>query len=247
MSVRQWSSLWARALPPLACSRDEKVVCTASPDPMPSPKDAVSITRAKRSAAQASSVAGDPSALVSAGRGSKLIPQGSLQLYTNPSRGTFTPVMAQALRLAGQGTQVLIVQFLKGGINQGPENRLLLGSSLEWVRCRLHRCIDTPQLDPDERVALDELWQFTQAAVGSGSYDLVVLDELSLAMKLGLIPEADVLSLIDQRPISMDMVITGPEMPDSLLERADLITQLRQRMGTSSASRSLEPPRVSGA
>ncbi|WP_235278229.1 cob(I)yrinic acid a,c-diamide adenosyltransferase [Synechococcus sp. Nb3U1] len=217
MSVRQYSSP--------ARSRDEKVVCTASPDPMPSPKDALPIARSKRSAEQACLPE----------RSAKLIPQGSLQLYTNPSRGTFTPVMAQALRLAGQGTQVLIVQFLKGGINQGPENRLLLGSSLEWVRCRLHRCIDTPQLDPDERVALDELWHFTQAAVGSGRYDLVVLDELSLAMKLGLIPEEAVLALIDQRPISMDMVITGPEMPDSLLERADLITQLRQRL------RALEP------
>ncbi len=162
-------------------------------------------------------------------RSLKFIPQGSLQLYTNPSRGPFTPVMAQALRIAGQGARVLIVQFLKGGINQGPENRLLLGSSLEWARCRLHRCIDTPHLEPEERVALDELWHFTQEAVRSGRYNLVVLDELSLAMKLGLIPEEEVLALIDQRPISMDMVITGPEMPESLLERADLITQLRQR------------------
>jgi len=83
---------------------------------------------------------------------------------------------------------------------------------------------------------------------------LVVLDELSLAVKLGLIPEAEVLSLIDQRPISMDMVITGPEMPDSFLERADLITQLRLR-GTpgpglrtadANVACSLDPPQVSG-
>ncbi|MEN9203368.1 MAG: cob(I)yrinic acid a,c-diamide adenosyltransferase [Thermostichus sp. DG_1_6_bins_120] len=215
MSVRQHSFLTR--------SRDENVICTASSDPMPSPQDVVSSGRAK-----CSPVGSRPEQANQA----HLIPQGSLQLYTHPSRGPFTPVMAQALRLAGQGTRVLIVQFLKGGINQGPQNRLLLGSSLEWVRCRLHRCIDTPQLDPEERVALDELWQFTQAAVASGSYDLVVLDELSLALKLDLIPEAEVLSLIDRRPISMDMIITGPEMPDSLLERADLITQLRQRAGT---------------
>jgi len=196
---------------------------------MPSPKDAVPVARIKQPAAQANPAAGDRFFQRDGAFSAQLIPQGSLQLYTHPSRGMFTPVMAQALRLVGQGTRVLIVQFLKGGINQGPENRLLLGSSLEWARCRLHRCIDTPHLEPEERVALDELWQFTQEAVRSGRYGLVVLDELGLAIKLGLIPEAQVLDLIDQRPVWMDMVITGPEMPDSLLERADLITQLRPR------------------
>ncbi|MFS8859713.1 cob(I)yrinic acid a,c-diamide adenosyltransferase [Synechococcus sp. B60.1] len=190
---------------------------------MPSPKDAVPAARVKQPAAHDRFLQRDGAF------STQLIPQGSLQLYTHPSRGMFTPVMAQALRLAGQGTRVLIVQFLKGGINQGPENRLLLGSSLEWARCRLHRCIDTPHLEPEERRALDELWQFTQEAVRSGRYGLVVLDELGLAIRLGLIPEAQVLDLIDQRPVWMDIVITGPEMPDSLLERADLITQLRQR------------------
>ncbi|MGQ9838088.1 MAG: cob(I)yrinic acid a,c-diamide adenosyltransferase [Cyanobacteriota bacterium] len=233
MSVRQHSSL--------ARSRDENVVCTASPDPLAT-ADPRSLARVSRdSVAGRGSVAEQQqqqqrsaeqlspgSRQQTVGLSTKLIPQGSLQLYTNPSRGPFTPVMAQALRLAGQGARVLIVQFLKGGINQGPENRLLLGSSLEWARCRLHRCIDTPQLDPDERVALDELWRFTQEAVSSGCYDLVVLDELSLAMKLNLIAEEDVLALVDQRPISMDMVITGPEMPESLLERADWVMQHRR-------------------
>jgi len=214
---------------------------------MPSPKDAVPVARGKQPAAQASSAAGDRFFQRDGAFSAQLIPQGSLQLYTHPSRGMFTPVMAQALRLAGQGTRVLIVQFLKGGINQGPENRLLLGSSLEWARCRLHRCIDTPHLEPEERLALDELWQFTQEAVRSGRYGLVVLDELGLAIKLGLIPEAQVLDLIDQRPVWMDMVITGPEMPDSLLERADLITQLRQRRDPVLAPPSPEggpPPRM---
>jgi cob(I)alamin adenosyltransferase len=213
---------------------------------MPSPKDAVSVAPVKQPAAQASSTGGDSFLQGYGAFPAHLIPQGSLQLYTQPGRGMFTPVMVQALRLAGQGTRVLIVQFLKGGIKQGPENRVLLGSSLEWVRCRLHRCIDTPHLEPEERVALDELWQFTQEAVRSGRYGLVVLDELSLAIKLGLIPEEQVLDLVDQRPVWMDMIITGPEMPASLLERADLITQLRPRQESSRAlGRRRDPSQVS--
>lgn len=158
-----------------------------------------------------------------------LMPQGTLQLYTNPGRGSYTPVMAQALRIAGQGTPVLVVQFLKGGINQGPERGITLGSYLTWVRCGIHRYIDTPHLEPEERLALEGLWRFTCDAVARQAFGLIVLDELSLAIRLGLIEEAAALQLLDTRPVSLDVIVTGPDMPESLLERADLITQLRHR------------------
>ncbi len=158
-----------------------------------------------------------------------LIAKGTLQLYITPNRGACVPVMAQALRIAGQGTPALVVQFLKGGIQQGPDHVLRLGRYLEWVRCGIERCVDTPHLEPQEQLALDQLWAFTQTAIQSDYYGLVVLDELGLAIKLGLIPEAEVLDLLDHRPISLDVMITGPDMSESLLERADQITQLKQR------------------
>ncbi len=158
-----------------------------------------------------------------------LVVKGVLQLYTNPGRGSFTPVMAQALRVAGQGAPVLVVQFLKGGIGQGPTHPIVLGRDLKWVRCGIARVVDTPHLEPEEHLALDQLWQFTHDQINSHEYTLVVLDELSLAMKLGLIQEQAVLDLLDQRPVSLDVMITGPDMPESLLERADLITQLRHQ------------------
>lgn len=158
-----------------------------------------------------------------------LTARGILQLYTSLGRAAFTPVMAQALRSAGQGTPVLVVQFLKGGIDQGPDKAVTLGSYLTWMRCGIQRCVDTPHLEAHERQALDQLWQVAQEAILSDSYGLVVLDELGLAIKLGLISEAAVIELLDHRPGSLDIMITGPEMPDSLMERADLITQLRSR------------------
>ncbi len=161
-----------------------------------------------------------------------LVVKGVVQLYTNPGRGSFTPVMAQALRAAGQGMPVLVIQFLKGGISQGPERPVILGRHLKWVRCGIPRVVDTPHLEPEERLALDHLWHFTQSAIESNDYGLVVLDELALAMKLGLIAESEVLDLLDNRPVSLDVMITGPEMPDSLLDRADLITQLRHHHRT---------------
>jgi cob(I)alamin adenosyltransferase len=136
--------------------------------------------------------------------------------------------MAQALRIAGQGTPVLIVQFLKGGIHQGHENPIRLGQKLDWIRCDLPRCIDTPHLDEIETPSLQKLWQHTQKVVFEGKYSLVVLDELSLAIHFGLIAETEVLAFLEKRPSHVDIILTGPEIPKSILEIADQITEIRR-------------------
>ncbi|MEB3295521.1 MAG: P-loop NTPase family protein [Synechococcales bacterium] len=154
--------------------------------------------------------------------------EGLVQVFTCPHRSFFTNVMAQALRIAGQGTPVLVVQFMKGGIDQGWENPVQLGQHLDWIRCRLAHCLDTPQATPVEAAALQELWQQTQAMVKQGKYELVVLDELSVAMQYGLISQAEVVQFMRDRPRQVDLILTGPDMPDAVLDVADQITELRR-------------------
>jgi cob(I)alamin adenosyltransferase len=154
--------------------------------------------------------------------------EGLVQVFTSSHRNFFTSVMAQALRIAGQGTSVLVVQFLKGGIGQGHDKPIQLGQNLDWIRCDLPRCIDTPHLDEAENRALHQLWQHTQNVVYEGKYELVVLDELSLAINFGLIPETDVLAFLAKRPPHIDIILTGPEIPKSLLDVADQITEIRR-------------------
>lgn len=154
--------------------------------------------------------------------------EGLIQVFTCLRRSFFTSVMAQALRIAGQGTPVLIVQFLKGGINQGNEHPVKLGQHLDWIRCNLPRCIDTPQLDEAETCSLLQLWQHTQKVVYEGKYSLVLLDELSLAINFDLIPLDEVLEFLKKRPRHVDVILTGPNMPQALLEIADQITEIRR-------------------
>src|SRR3712207_4235760 len=149
--------------------------------------------------------------------------EGLVQVFTSPHRNFFTNVMAQALRIAGQGTPVLVVQFLKGGIGQGHEHPVRLGQHLDWIRCDLPRYIDTPELDDAERQALEQLWKYTQYVVSEGKYSLVVLDELSLAINFGLIPQEEVLGFLNRRPSHVDIILTGPKMPQAILEVADQI------------------------
>jgi cob(I)alamin adenosyltransferase len=178
---------------------------------------------------------------------------GMVQVFTNsssvpdpqPERKFFTNVLAQALRIAQQGTKVLVVQFLKGGINQGSQHPTRLGQNLDWLRCNLQRDItgniignitenttdlgeESGEITPEEQGAVAELWQHTQGLVDRGDYSLVILDELSLAINLGLILEDRVLEFLDQRPPAIDIIFTGAAMPQGILNIADQVTKIRR-------------------
>lgn len=153
--------------------------------------------------------------------------EGVVRVFTGPHRRFFTNAMAQALHLAGQGTTVLIVQFLKGGIHQGPENPTQLGQHLTWLRCNVPRCITSADLEPHELTSLQELWHHTQSVVKKGQYSLVILDELSLAVELGLIPLDEVVTFLQTRPGHVDVTLSGPNMPSVIMDMADQVTELR--------------------
>lgn len=124
-----------------------------------------------------------------------------------------------------------MVQFLKGGIQQGPAHPVHLGQRLDWYRCNLEMCIDPyrPEtLTPEVRQKVQDLWQHTRILVLENRYELVILDEISLALKFGLIQETEVMHLLQQRPARVEIVLTGPDMPKSLLSLADQVTELRR-------------------
>lgn len=158
-----------------------------------------------------------------------LLIEGCVQVFTCSYRNFFAAVMAEALRCAGQGTMVLVVQFLKGGVGQGPGSPVRLGQNLDWLRCGLPYCLEAAPQTSGEQQAIAALWQYTQTQVSEGVYDLVVLDELSLAIQFGAIPEAAVLQFLDERPRYVDVILTGPQMPGSLLERASQVTEIKHR------------------
>ena len=164
---------------------------------------------------------------------------GMVQVFTNsssiqdpqPERKFFTNVLAQALCIAQQGTKVLVVQFLKGGINQGCQHPTTLGQNLDWLRCDLHRNLEqiTQTTAAEAEIqAIQELWQHTQQLVLEGDYSLVILDELSLAMQLQFIPEAKVLDFLSDRPTTIDIIFTGAAMPQAILDMADQVTKIRR-------------------
>ncbi|MGF1459958.1 MAG: cob(I)yrinic acid a,c-diamide adenosyltransferase [Leptolyngbyaceae cyanobacterium] len=153
---------------------------------------------------------------------------GTIQVFTSPHRTFFANVMVQAMRVAGQGHAVLITQFLKGGISQGVGQPMQFGQGLEWLRPDIQRSLKVADATVEEQTAVAQLWHHTETAAMQGKYSLVVLDELSLAIQLGLIAEETALTFLQQRPSQLDVILTGPDMPESLLAIADQITEFRR-------------------
>ena len=157
-------------------------------------------------------------------------PEGQLQVHTASFRGSFSGVLSQALRTAGLGSNVLIAQFLKGGVGQGPQSSLTLGDRLRWLRPSVTECLSDAAASRDDEVkeAVQAIWQICKTHLLEGTLDQLVLDEIGLAIELGYLSHVDVLSVLELRPSAMDVIVTGPAIPAEMMEMADQVTELRR-------------------
>ena len=160
--------------------------------------------------------------------------QGQVQIHTSTFRGSFSVVLSEAIRSAGLGSQVLIAQFLRGGVNQGPNGAINLCGRLEWLRPAIETCLQEKILEEHlslkrkyEEKAIKELWEFCKARLIEKKIDKIVLDEIGMAISLGFIEENDLIFMINNRPSSTDIILTGPSIPPKVIEMADQITELR--------------------
>ena len=160
--------------------------------------------------------------------------QGQVHIHTSSYRGSFSVVLSEALRSAGLGSRVLIAQFLRGGVNQGPEGAIHLCGRLEWLRPSIECCLpdnsstnDLIFQEKSKQKAIKEIWEVCKTRLEKNKIDKIVLDEIGLAISLGFIEENDVISTINSRPSSTDIILTGPSIPIPVSEMADQITELR--------------------
>jgi cob(I)alamin adenosyltransferase len=155
--------------------------------------------------------------------------RGLVVVYTGNGKGKTTAAMGLALRAAGYGKRVLVIQFVKtwftgekGGFEHVP--------NVEFIQAgKGFYKILGDKLPEDEHVqAAHTAMELANAKVASGNYDVVVLDEIIGSVTGGLLPLERVLELVDTKPPTLDLVLTGhrgKELPE-LLERADLITEM---------------------
>ncbi len=155
--------------------------------------------------------------------------KGFVQVYTGNGKGKTTAAIGQAVRAAGYGLKTYIAQFMK----EYPYNEL---NSLK----QLKDWITIEQFCGDDFVYRKELPDKTEidkarrglakakAKMLSGKFDIIILDEICVSIYFGLFNDEEVLTFIKQKPDSVELILTGRYCPDKLLERADLVTEMKE-------------------
>ena len=159
---------------------------------------------------------------------------GQIQIFQFPYRGSYTSVIRDSLRNAALGRKVLLVQFMKGGAKQGVTNPIKLCGNLTWVRSSntfdLYNSEDlanNKHLKDSICESTNELWAFCKKELLSGENDQIILDEIFLAIEMKIISKDDLISTLENRFISGDVILTGTSIPKELLLMANQITELR--------------------
>jgi cob(I)alamin adenosyltransferase len=155
--------------------------------------------------------------------------QGNVQVFIAPQRLLYADIFAQGLRIAGQGTQVLLVQLFQTGINQGLSNPRRLVENLEWLRCEAQRDLSKEDVDLTdvEKSAVLDIWEYTKTAIATATASLIIIDEVNLLIKRSLVSEQELLEILEKRASKVNIILTGSSMPTAIADYADQITHRR--------------------
>lgn len=156
---------------------------------------------------------------------------GLLIVHTGNGKGKTTAALGLAVRAWGQGLRVLILQFIKGNWTYGELKALEKFSPQLEIRQLgegfTPRNATAEELEPHIAAASAGLLQ-AKMEMQSGRWDMLILDEANYAIKDGLLDLDDVLRLIDDAPKNMHLVLTGRDARPEIIERADLVTEMRE-------------------
>jgi len=154
--------------------------------------------------------------------------RGCVQVYTGNGKGKTTAALGLALRAVGRGLKVCVFQFIKGG---GPYGEHLVAAKLAPLLTITQTgrpgWVNTQDIGEDRRLA-QEAFEQAKGLLTSGEYDLLVLDEINGAVGFGLIDVEQVLELIRLRPSRVELVLTGRNAHERVIEAADLVTEMRE-------------------
>ncbi|RJQ37836.1 MAG: cob(I)yrinic acid a,c-diamide adenosyltransferase [Dehalococcoidia bacterium] len=152
--------------------------------------------------------------------------QGLVQVYTGNGKGKTTAALGLAVRMAGQGGRVIIIQFLKGGSPTGEQKFIEKYRPFEIIK--LNRGNALKQSLEELKPTTERTFALALAAVSRGEYDLVILDEILVAAARGLVSTSELLELVAHKPPAVELVLTGRAATPEIIARADLVTEMRE-------------------
>ncbi|MFP5250613.1 MAG: cob(I)yrinic acid a,c-diamide adenosyltransferase [Acidobacteriota bacterium] len=156
--------------------------------------------------------------------------RGIVLINTGPGKGKTTAALGTALRAVGNGMRVLMLQFLKGSWHYGEldavqpfgDNFVLKQMGRGFVK------VGGAETDPEDIRLVQEAWAEARAAIESGDWDLVVLDEINYAIGYKMLDPESVAETLRNRPEMVNVILTGRNAHPLLVELADTVTEMRE-------------------
>ena len=153
--------------------------------------------------------------------------KGLIQVYTGNGKGKTTAALGLALRAVGHGLKVYIIQFMKGNINYGElESAKKLSPYLTIKQMGRETFVSKTNPDPIDIQFAQEGFALAKQVIEGKEYDIVILDEINVAIDYRLIPLSDLLHLLDNKPPTVELILTGRNANPEIIKRADLVTEM---------------------
>jgi cob(I)alamin adenosyltransferase len=154
--------------------------------------------------------------------------KGLLIVYTGAGKGKTTAALGMAVRSLGHGMKIGVVQFIKGAIDTAEERVLKsFGDQVTFLRMGEGYTWETQDRVRDTTFA-QQAWDIACGLLRDPSYAMVILDEFNIALQHDYVRFEDVLPVLRDRPPMQHVVITGRGAKESLIEEADLVTEMKQ-------------------
>jgi cob(I)alamin adenosyltransferase len=154
--------------------------------------------------------------------------KGLVQVYTGDGKGKTSAAFGAALRALGRGLKVYIIQFIKGGFDYGELYVVDKFPNLKLAAFGRGRFVTDVSVQEEDLRLAKEAFELARKVIQSGEYDVVVLDEINVALNLKLVGIEETLRLIRNKPKHVELILTGRYAPRQIIEAADLVTEMKE-------------------
>ncbi|MCA1554219.1 MAG: cob(I)yrinic acid a,c-diamide adenosyltransferase [Chloroflexi bacterium] len=157
--------------------------------------------------------------------------RGLVIVYTGDGKGKTSAALGALVRAVGYGWRVCMIQFIKGSWHYGEMDGVKrLEPNVEFMQAGegFYKIMNDKLPEAVHRQAAQHGLQLAREKIQSNAYDLIILDEINNTIQTELLTAAEVLSLIELKPKWLHLMLTGRGAPAELIERADLVTEMRE-------------------
>jgi len=153
--------------------------------------------------------------------------KGYVHIYTGDGKGKTTAAVGLSIRAAGRGMKIFMGQFMKGQ-HYGEIYTLNLIENIKVQQFGDPKCIRRSKVTQSHKELARNGLEICRKKICNGLYDIVIMDEICVAIWFGLVPEDAVIDIIKSKPGTIELVLTGRKATDKLIQNADLVTDMRE-------------------